>query len=463
MITGKDLILKNVADPKIPLPEAVPKIPDAVYEMRLKKVLKAMEQRGYECLVLYGDREHFSNFEYLVGFEPRFEEGILILKADGTASLLLGNECFVMCKNSRLKVKGILYQALSLPGQPIDQLKDLTELFAEEGIKDGMKTGIVGWKLMYPRYGNEYMFDTPSYIVEAVRKNAGMGHVFNATDLFIHPEYGIRIVHTAAEIAALEFGAAYASDAVHRMLENMKPGMTELEISMTMRSGGLEQSCFPMMSSGERAHMGLISPSDRRIKLGDAVSCSQGLRGGLTCRAGYAAYTETDLPSDRRDYVEKLAAPYFATVVNWFEQIRLGACTGDIFQMVQSTFPKEFYGWVLNPGHYIATEEWSSSPFYEGSKVKIQSGMCIQMDIIPGIEGYAGANCEDGLAVADEVLRDELKQTYPQMYERMQQRRELAVEQIGIKLAEEVLPLSNMFGLYRPYLLNHSLTFSVKS
>lgn len=463
MVTGKDLILKNVADPKIPLPGSVPKIPDAVYEMRLKKVLKAMEQRGYECLVLYGDREHFSNFEYLTGFEPRFEEGILILRADGTASLLLGNECFVMCKNSRLKAKGILYQALSLPGQPIDRLRELPEIFAEEGLKEGRKTGIVGWKLMYPRYGHERMFDVPSYIVDAVERTVGKEHMSNATDLFIHPEYGIRTMHTAAEIAALEFGAAYASDAVRRMLENMKPGMTELEISMTMGSGGLEQSCFPMMSSGERTHMGLVSPTDRRLELGDAVSCSQGLRGGLTCRAGYAVYTEADLPEDRRDYVEKLAAPYFATVVNWFEQIRLGACAGDIFRMVQSTFPKETYGWVLNPGHFIATEEWSSSPFYEGSKVTIRSGMCIQMDIIPGIESYAGANCEDGLAVADEALRDELKQTYPQMYERMQQRRELAVGQIGIKLAEEILPLSNTLGLYRPYLLNHSLAFSVKS
>ncbi|MCI8821292.1 MAG: M24 family metallopeptidase [Lachnospiraceae bacterium] len=463
MITGKDLILKNVADPKVSLPRHMPKIPDEVYGLRLKKVLRAMEQRKYEYLILYGDREHFSNFEYLVGFEPRFEEGILILSADGTAALLLGNECFVMCRNSRLKAKGILYQALSLPGQPIDQLRDLGEILAEEGLREGVKTGIVGWKLMYPRYGHERMFDVPSYIVEAVQKAAGKEQVSNATDLFIHPEYGVRMVHTAAEIAALEFGAAYASDAVRRMLAYMRPGMTELEISMTMGSGGLEQSCFPMMSSGERTRMGLVSPSDRELRTGDPVSCSQGLRGGLTCRAGYAAYTEADLPADRRDFVEKLAAPYFATVVNWMEQIRLGACAGDIFRMVQSTFPKETYGWVLNPGHFIATEEWSSSPFYEGSRVAIRSGMCIQMDIIPGIDGYAGVNCEDGLAVADEALRDELKQSYPEVYDRMQQRRDLAVEQIGIKLAEEVLPLSGTFGLYRPYLLNHSLAFSVKS
>lgn len=462
MITEKDLVLKDIVDPQIDLPRYKPKLEDAVYGDRLKKVLTAMERRGYEVLVVYGDREHFSNFDYLTGFEPRFEEGILVLRADGTASLFLGNECYGMYKNSRVKAKGILYQVLSLPGQPIDQLRELSEMFSEEGIRSGTKVGVVGWKLMYPRYGHERMFEIPSYIVEAIRKNAGDENVTNATDLFIHPEYGVRLIHTAAEIASMEFGAAYASDAVRRMLAEMKPGMTELEISMTMKNDGLEQSCFPMMSSGERTRMGLVSPSDRILKLGDEISCSQGVRGGLTCRAGYAAYSEADLPEGKRDYVEKLSGPYFALVVNWFEKMKIGACAGDIFRMVQETFPKEKYGWVLNPGHFIGTEEWSSSPFYEGSKATIRSGMCIQMDIIPSMEGYAGANCEDGFAVADEALRDEIRQEYPEMFRRMEQRRHTAMELVGIRLGNEILPLSNMLGLYRPYMLNHNLAFSVK-
>ena len=41
----------------------------------------------------------------------------------------------------------------------------------------------------------------------------------------------------------------------------------------------------------------------------------------------------------------------------------------------------------------------------------IKSGMVMQMDIIPFVEPhYAAPNCEDGLAIADEALRQELKE-----------------------------------------------------
>ena len=85
------------------------------------------------------------------------------------------------------------------------------------------------------------------------------------------------------------------------------------------------------------------------------------------------------------------------------------------------------------------------------------------MDIIPGMEGYAGANCEDGFVVADDALREEIKQKYPEMFSRMQQRRHLAKEVVGIPLADEILPLSNLLGLYRPYFLNHNLAFAVEA
>lgn len=463
MVTGKDIILRQMEDEDIGLPCIRPEMDEAVYKERLDKTLSAMKKRGYECLVIYADREHFSNFQYLTGFEPRFEEGILILKQNGGASLLLGNECFGMYAHSQLKAKGILYQALSLPSQPIDKLRPLKEIFREEGIGQGCKVGMVGWKLMYPRYGDEKTFDVPHFIVEATEDAAGPDCVSNATDLFVHPEYGIRMIHSAKEIVYLEYGACYASDAVRNILTAMRTGITELELSRAINSGGLEISCYPMLSSGYRTGLGLISPSSKIIGFGEPVNLSQGLRGGLTCRAGYAAYCAEDLPEAQRDYIEKLAAPYFATVVNWFEHIKIGETGGAVYQMVQSTFPKEEYGWVLNPGHFISTEEWSSSPFYKDSDITIKSGMCIQMDIIPSIEGYAGANCEDGIAVADETLREEIKAYCPEAYERMMKRRRVMEEKIGIRLAEEVLPLSNLAGVYKPFMLNKNCAFAVKT
>lgn len=462
MIAKEQVVLKNVPEPCIPLPKTMPSLSDGEYKLRLNKVLQAMEGRGYEALILYADREHFSNFHYLIGFEPRFEEGILILRADGTLSLLLGNECLPMHKYSRLPVKAILYQVLSLPNQPIDKLKDLKDILREEGISKGTKTGIVGWKLMYPRYGTPQTFDVPAYLVDAVYEAAGKENVSNATDLFIEPDYGVRILHTAEELALFEYGAAYASESVRRMVAGLRTGMTEMELSQLMCSGGLEVNCHTLIATGERKAMGMVSPTDVVIRLGDEFNCSQGHRGGLSCRTGYVAYSEEDLPGKAKDYMEKLAAPYYMTVANWYEHMRIGATGGEIYEMVQSIFPKETYGWVLNPGHYGATEEWGSSPIYAGSEITIKSGMCFQMDIIPSMEGYAGANCEDALIIADEDLRRELQESYPEVYQRMEQRRAVMVDTLGIRLPREVLPLSNTAGIYRPFLLNKDKAFVIE-
>lgn len=36
--------------------------------------MKRMKEESFDVLIVYGDLEHGSNFEYLTGFLPRFEE-----------------------------------------------------------------------------------------------------------------------------------------------------------------------------------------------------------------------------------------------------------------------------------------------------------------------------------------------------------------------------------------------------
>lgn len=76
------------------------------------------------------------------------------------------------------------------------------------------------------------------------------------------------------------------------------------------------------------------------------------------------------------------------------------------------------------------------------------------MDILPGIPGYGGANAEDGVALCDQALRDELQRDYPETFRRMQARRRYMQQVLGIRLKEEVLPMSDLCGYLRPYLLD---------
>ena len=66
---------------------------------------------------------------------------------------------------------------------------------------------------------------------------------------------------------------------------------------------------------------------------------------------------------------------------------------------------------------------------------------------------------EDGVVLADEELRKTLQKDYPEMWERMQNRRVVMRDNYGINLDESVLPLSDLAGWLPPYALNLSQVF----
>jgi hypothetical protein len=70
-----------------------PLLPAGLYAERLEGVRSAMDARGYDHLVVWGDREHSANLAYLSGFDPRFEEALLVVGPTGDPAVLVGNEC----------------------------------------------------------------------------------------------------------------------------------------------------------------------------------------------------------------------------------------------------------------------------------------------------------------------------------------------------------------------------------
>jgi Xaa-Pro aminopeptidase len=69
----------------------MPEIPPPLYAKRLERLRARAEQHGYDRLVVYADREHSANLAFLTGFDPRFEEAILVLGPDGEPAILVGN------------------------------------------------------------------------------------------------------------------------------------------------------------------------------------------------------------------------------------------------------------------------------------------------------------------------------------------------------------------------------------
>jgi hypothetical protein len=93
--------------------------------------------------------------------------------------------------------------------------------------------------------------------------------------------------------------------------------------------------------------------------------------------------------------------------------------------------------------------------------VPLRSGMVFQVDIIPatGTEHFT-SNIEDGIALADEELRDALAARFPEAWQRITARRAFMADELGIRLAPEVLPLSDIPGYLPPFVLrpDHVMT-----
>ncbi len=450
-VTGARLATIDLPD--FGRPAAAPELPAGLYAERLARLRRRAVERGLDAVVVYADREHSANLAYLSGFDPRFEEAILVVdpRRDDEPAILVGNECWGTAGAAPLPMRRHRFQDLSLPSQPRDRSRPLAEILAEEGAGTGRRIGIVGWKT----YARPDMTDAPSYLVDELRRLAGDGgSVENATDLFIDPADGLRIINEAEQLAAFEHAACETSNGVRNLLFNLRPGMTEAEAVRLLEWSGAPLSCHLMLTAGPRASFGLLSPGDRPIERGDQFTVAFGIWGALNCRAGFVVEDASELPAGIRDYVDRLVGPYFETIAEWYGALRIGQTGGALHEIVARRLGDPFFGIFLNPGHQLHLDEWVNSPISPGSAVELQSGMAFQVDVIPATgTDYFTTNIEDGIALADEALRNDMAARFPDAWARIAARRRFMAEALGIELHPDVLPFSNIPAYLPPFLL----------
>jgi hypothetical protein len=451
--------LAEVELPDFGMPATEPLLPASIYADRLARLRERMAARGYDHLVVWGDREHSANLSYLTGFDPRFEEAVLVVTATGEPALLAGNECFGLAEAAPLPVRAVRFQDLSLPSQPRDASSPLGTILGDEGIVIGSQVGVVGWKT----YASRATIELPAFLVDELRRTTGSsGLVENATDLLIDAADGLRVINEVEQLAAFEWAASQTSSGVRNLLVGLRPGMTEREAVRLLGWNGSPLSCHLMLTAGPRARFGLLSPGDRPIERGDPLTTAFGIWGALNCRAGFVAEGPAELPAGAADYVDRLVAPYFRAVAEWYAALHVGQVGGVLQAIVDRHLGDPFFGVSLNPGHQLHLDEWVNSPVFPGSTVELRSGMALQCDIIPATgTPYFTTNIEDGLALADESLRAAFAVAYPEAWGRVQARGRFMSESLGIELHPDVLPFSNLAAHLSPFMLRPDLAMTI--
>jgi hypothetical protein len=436
-----------------------PELPVAIYPARIAELRARASARAYDRLVVYADREHSANLSFLTGFDPRFEEALLVLGPDDPPLVLAGNECRGTAGAAPLPMRVELFQDFSLPDQPRDRSRPLGEILAGEGIAPGSRVGVLGWK----PFADRSRLDVPAYLADELRALVGSrGLVENANDLLVDPADGLRVINTVDQLAAFEHAATRTSRSVRALLHGVRPGMTEAEAVRLLGWDGTPLSCHLMLTAGPRARFGLLSPSDRPIERGDPFTVAFGIWGALNCRAGWVAEGADDLPEGVRDYVNRLVGPYVEAVAEWYGALRIGVTGGELQAIIDRRLGDPFFGIFLNPGHQLHLDEWVSSPVWPGSTVELRSGMALQVDIIPATgTPWFTTNIEDGIAIADETLRASFEAAYPAAWARIEARRAFMRDQLGLDLHPDVLPFSSIPAWLPPFVLRPDLAMTL--
>ena len=190
--------------PDFGLPTVEPIIPAETYRRRIVSLHSRAREEGYDVVVVYGDREHFANLAYLTGFDPRFEEAMMVLNVGAQGGqkpvLMVGNEGLGYLGISPIRgdLKPVLYQSFSLIGQKRGESRELGEIMNSAGVVKGARVGALGWKSFGPIETKtpETTLEIPSYIVDTLRDLCGGDkYVLNANALLMHPTEGLRAVN----------------------------------------------------------------------------------------------------------------------------------------------------------------------------------------------------------------------------------------------------------------------------
>lgn len=449
VIRRKIVSLPNL-DTEIDLKE-IPELSGRDYSDRVRRARSRMGP--YTHLVIYGDREHFSNIEYFTGFDPRFEEALLVIPHDGTPTIIVGNEGADYCNIIDYEIRKYIYPPFSLPGQPRALGRPFESILRLAGLNEASRVGLVGWKLFTQEDHSHpaQMFDFPHFIIECLLKVLPLGGMHNATEVMTGLEAGLRITLEPKELLLNEIAGTLSSRNTYRVLENLREGMTEIEASTSLNINGMPISVHPNINFGKNLAYGLASPqAGSRLRQGDAIGLGMAYRRSLCHKIGYYIDGPEEEPEARRAFYDK----YFRTLAAWYEAVSIGVSGGRVYEATAAEAGglSEF-GVALNPGHLIHTDEWTNTPFRPGCSALLRSGMTIQCDFTAAKpEEDLFAHAEDGIVLADESTREELKAASPAAWQRIQERREFMTHILNIRLSEDVLPVSDLPGVVFPYM-----------
>ncbi|MFB3880227.1 MAG: M24 family metallopeptidase [Armatimonadota bacterium] len=218
----------------------------------------------------------------------------------------------------------------------------------------------------------------------------------------------LRTVKSEGEIERIAQAAALADRALARMVELLRPGLTEREIALEgeflMRREGAEAAAFDIiLASGPRSALPHAETTDRQLTEGDLVVIDIGAR-----VAGYCSdMTRTFAVGSASGKAMEVYQVVYRAQRAAAARVSVGAKCGEVDAAARSVIAEAGYGDSFGHGlgHGVGIAVHEGPRLAKGEESELAAGNVVTVE--PGIylEGFGGVRLEDLLVVAQEGAR----------------------------------------------------------
>ena len=361
-------------------------IPVEEFKERITKTQQAVRLKDIDLLLAFSTESEPANVRYYADYWPSFETTAVLIPADGEPTLLIGPECLTVA-TARSKIKKIVqlidFRESSQPEYPGSKLPTWNDVLAEFKPRN---LGIAGW----------HMF--PYSIMENLRAAAGSNCKISNADEIVR---GLCMKKSENELNCLREAARISELGLKAVLENIKPGMTEVQIvglaTAAMLANGAETTAYPVWCcSGPNSTQAISRPSQRKVQTGEIIHLSVGAK-----VSGYSGSIGRPIvlgkcPDATRKFMQVGLDAMKLTIDN----MRAGTLASEVAKKTHGFIREQGYGHTIlyGPAHGCGQME-CEFPFLEtSSKYTLEENMVFMIDVFLA-EKDMGFRWEDGVII----------------------------------------------------------------
>lgn len=367
-------------------------IPDYEYRERLEKASKLAASRGLDVLIVNANDSDFSNVRYFSGFWPLLEMAGVVITPGGDAALICGpeSEAFAEDVSKIDKIFKLMeYRESADPAYPEIKTSTFKNVFRKLGVTGKkLKIGIAGYLV------------TTLVIMEGLKEAYPDAEIIRSDDLMTT----LRSKKSENELACLREGFKIVETAIQKVVENIKPGMTELQAvgiaQKTIYENGAEYEGLPMYVFSEKTTRHAISrPGYRKIKKGDLVQLT------LSARVdGYSPGIGIPISMGKLTGEKKEMVNFGLEAHKWTKKnLKGGKLASSIAKDYIKLFEKRGYGenYLYGPCHGLGMIEVEPPWMETVSDYILKPDMTFQMDTFVSTKDF-GLRWETGVVIEED-------------------------------------------------------------